>query len=156
MNTRATCQWCQDEITHADDVAATNTEIVHKRCAANQKGMAHVVAVYGTLKRGFGNHRVIAPGQFLGTDTTPGFVMHSLGGFPGVVRGDGTIHIEVYAVDDQTMGSLDCLEGYRASDPLRGFYDRVQIDTRFGRAWLYVYNGSLVGRPRVRGGNYGH
>jgi gamma-glutamylaminecyclotransferase len=90
------------------------------------------VAVYGTLRRGFGNHRLLAHSKFLGqTKTEPVFTMY--GHLVPWLSNNGTtsIVVEVYEVDQTTMESLDWLEGYPH------FYDRKLIDTEFGEAWIY-------------------
>jgi gamma-glutamylcyclotransferase (GGCT)/AIG2-like uncharacterized protein YtfP len=88
------------------------------------------VFVYGSLKRGFGNHSTMlaAGGKLVGTDAIPAghFKMVSLGSFPGLlVDQDGPRIIgEVY--DVVQMLPLDRLEGYP------NFYDRTEITTEAG------------------------
>lgn len=98
-----------------------------------------LVFVYGTLKRGRGNHRLLARSPRLGREVIAGpyFFAH-LGGFPGVVKlpqGQGTTRLiggEVYEVDAETLGHLDGLEGHP------NFYCRELVRTRFGDAWVYL------------------
>ena len=72
------------------------------------------IMVYGSLKRGFGNHRLLETSKFMGNATTePSFVMISLGGFPGIVRGGETpISGEIFEVSDEVLARLDRLEGH--------------------------------------------
>lgn len=108
----------------------------------------HLVAVYGSLLTGLGNHRVMtrAEGELLGEDTTyADFTMISLGGFPGLFKepqGEGTkIKIEVYKVPEKgLLGPLDSLEGYSPNFPKSSMYIRELIKTTFGDAWIYIYN----------------
>ena len=66
--------------------------------------------------------------------------MFDLGAYPAVTQnGNDVIHGEVYAVSEDTFNELDALEGYP------DFYDRIQITTSFGRAWMYVVNRRTVG-----------
>ena len=94
------------------------------------------VAVYGSLRQGMGNHRLLEGSKFLGQDVIEGFVMYSLGAFPCVKSvwpdPDNSIVVEVYEVDDDTFARLDRLEGYPS------FYDRRKTDTKFGDAWIYT------------------
>lgn len=92
------------------------------------------VFVYGTLKQGFGNHRLLRNSKFLGkAETQPIFTMISLGAFPAVlVDGDVAIKGEVYEVDENTMQQLDWLEGHP------NFYRRIQVSTTLGPAWMYT------------------
>jgi gamma-glutamylaminecyclotransferase len=74
----------------------------------------HFCFVYGSLMRGMGNHRVIARARFVRTaHTAASFTLRDLGAFPGMVGGGTTrIHGELYEVDDETLASLDRLEGH--------------------------------------------
>ena len=92
------------------------------------------VFVYGSLKVGFHKNVLLKTSEFLGTHITePKFTMYDLGAYPGVtIDGVTSILGEIFRVDDETMRSLDYLEGYP------NFYDRVEIETLFGTTWMYV------------------
>lgn len=94
------------------------------------------VAVYGTLKRDEVNHHFLDSSMYSGRFIIGGWDMFSIpgGGFPYIVKGDGNIVVEVYTVDDNTMRNLDGLEGYPR------FYDREEIHTPAGPAWIYFWN----------------
>lgn len=111
----------------------------------------NLVFVYGTLKKGFGNNRLLKDSEFVGTfRTPPDFHMVSLGGFPGVIdKGSTPISGEVYKVTKPVMDRLDSLEGYPS------FYTRKQIPTEFGAAWVYMLDESYLTRPRVSSGIWG-
>lgn len=98
------------------------------------------VAVYGTLRQGFGNHRLLEHSKFLGkTKTDAIFSMHGHI-VPWISNGGDTqITVEVYEIDEQTLQSLDWLEGYP------NYYDRQIINTEFGEAWIYFIDNRLVG-----------
>jgi len=75
----------------------------------------HRVFVYGSLKKGFGNHDLISNQNLEGADSVKGaFKMISLGGFPGVLGGErfdkSRISVESYLVDDNSLQDLDRLE----------------------------------------------
>lgn len=94
------------------------------------------VAVYGSLRKGMGNHGLlVAVGAVLvSTERAPGFNMVSLGGYPAVYESVGDITIEVYDVahnEEESMRRLDRLEGFPT------FYNRKLIDTSQGPAWIY-------------------
>lgn len=91
------------------------------------------VAVYGTLRQGNGNHRLISrseSAEFIGTGklTTPA-TMFTNGGFPYLSFLD-TLNptvcptVEVYAVDAECLRDLDRLEGYP------GWYDRSEVQVK--------------------------
>lgn len=93
-----------------------------------------LVAVYGTLKEGFGNHRLLKNTEKLGEfKTNPIFTMLHLGGFPAIIEDGSTeIFCEIYNVtENDVLKSLDRLEGYP------NFYNRKTIDTPWGKAWIY-------------------
>lgn len=96
----------------------------------------HKVFVYGSLKRGYGNHHFLEKSMYQGNIVThPEYTMYSLGAFPAVVEGgDTSIHGEVYEVTDSTMEALDFLEGYPS------FYNRKKISTMYGDAWMYYHD----------------
>ncbi len=96
--------------------------------------MRHTVAVYGSLKRGFHNNPILSTSTFKGVDVIEGWNMVSLGAFPGIFKGEGVVHIEVYEVEEEEMERLDRLEGYPT------FYNRTQVDTEHGKAWIYYLN----------------
>ena len=101
------------------------------------------VFVYGSLKKGFGNNRILAHSKFLGKGITldDSFSMISLGGFPGVIYGTKRVEGELYQVDNEVFESLDRLEGNGH------FYQRelipiILLDNPNGgkniKAWMYV------------------
>jgi len=91
----------------------------------------HRVAVYGTLREGEGNFRLLRDAVKDGTHRIGGFVMYSNGGFPYAVEGEGQITVETYSVDDRTLRNLDMLEGYPHH------YDRREVDVNGKPAWIY-------------------
>jgi len=93
------------------------------------------VFVYGSLKKGFTNNRLLENDKFICETRTAGskFEMVSLTGFPGVKYGLGSIHGELYEVSENTMLILDRLESNGH------FYNREIIDLDNGdQAWMYV------------------
>lgn len=73
-----------------------------------------LVFVYGTLKRGNFNNRILAGAAFIGkAKTAPIYRMLSNGAFPYLIHAGNGIpcHGEIYEVDDETLARLDQLEG---------------------------------------------
>lgn len=114
-----------------------------------------LIAVYGTLLAGFGNHRLIKNAEYLGTfNTEPIYNLHDLGNFPGLKHdGKTSVKMEVYAVNEQEAYFVDCLEGYTPGGN-NTFYDKETISTPFGDAGVYIYVKSLEGVPLVESGDY--
>jgi gamma-glutamylcyclotransferase (GGCT)/AIG2-like uncharacterized protein YtfP len=94
-----------------------------------------LVAVYGTLRAGFNNHRLLTMAQKMGDFISPAkFTMYNNGFYPYLTEGGNTaIKCEVYKVSDQTLQSLDALEGVAS-----GHYRRGSLDTPWGEAIIYV------------------
>lgn len=83
------------------------------------------VFVYGTLKEGFGNHRLLQGCRLVSrfAELHGPFRMVSLQAFPGIIRDKkthGIIYGEVYEVDEEVLHSLDILEGHP------NFYTRTE------------------------------
>lgn len=71
------------------------------------------VFVYGTLKKGFGNHGFLKNSKYLGTDMVDDHTLVRGIGFPYMVEmKGGDVAGEVYEVNKATMEKLDMLEGY--------------------------------------------
>lgn len=101
--------------------------------------MSHLVFVYGSLRQGMGNHRLLADSELLGTDLIDGWSMVSLGAYPAIYRDEKNevgIVGEVYRCNELTFRRLDQLEGYP------NFYDRCQVETAYGDAWVYYFKDS--------------
>ena len=99
-----------------------------------------LVAVYGSLRKGLGNHRLLEDAEYLGEFVSePVFNLYSLGGFPGLKEGGNTpVVMEVYEVTPIEANRIDQLEGYTPGREAT-FYDKIPIDTPFGEASVYTY-----------------
>lgn len=100
----------------------------------------NLVAVYGTLRKGFGNHGLLSAARLLDSGTTIdqyGMVCEGIPYVGSEVREDGNrIVVEVYAVDDETLARLDGLENHPE------WYTRKQVPITLDNgvtvdAWLY-------------------
>ena len=113
------------------------------------------LAVYGTLKKGFGNHHFLRNAVFEGTYELQGYDMYSLGCFPGIKKGEGTITIEVYHIDEDMLENIDMLEGYDREEGARSFYLRREINIQGMPTFIYIFNHSLGANPMlVESGNW--
>lgn len=100
------------------------------------------VFVYGTLRQGQSNHRLIDGSKYLGTCGITGpHVLHDMGFCPALVPVDNevnTVFGEVYEVTLETLYRLDTLEGHPE------WYYRELIDTELGRAYVYYMPEALI------------
>ncbi len=112
------------------------------------------VFVYGTLKRGGTNHLFLAGQQFVGeVRTEPGYVLYSLGEYPGMVRAPGDrdgVTGELWNVTDACLAELDRLEGVD-----EGLYQRIDVlfapNPFAPSAHAYLYSRGLDGLQPIGG-----
>jgi gamma-glutamylcyclotransferase (GGCT)/AIG2-like uncharacterized protein YtfP len=119
-----------------------------------------IVAVYGSLRKGLGNHGLLQGSEFIGTGKVSGYGMYSLGGFPAMsnVGAKSDAVVEVYSVDEVTMARLDRLEGYPS------FYNRslvaVLLDegeggvATYASAWMYHIDEAFDNKDFVASGDW--
>ncbi len=114
--------------------------------------LKHEVFVYGTLRRGEGNHELLARAEFLGfSRTEAAYTLYDLGAYPGVVVGGAdVVHGELYRVDGATLAALDRLEEHP------DYYRRETIVLNDGaQAWIYLLPASeAAGAPRIVSGDW--
>ena len=104
------------------------------------------VFVYGTLKRGFSNNRLLSGSKLLGKARTEGKFALYESGIPFVIEHEKVSQIagEIYEVDKKTLSSLDRLEGHPA------WYCRKMVDVSVDakerhekektmQAWIYFF-----------------
>lgn len=109
------------------------------------------VFVYGTLRKGRGNHHILQGSTFKGQAKVKGDLYRE-GFLPVAKQGEGVITGEVYEVDDRTLKLLDRLEGHP------GWYRRELVPLLSGvagEAWIYFYPPRLAARAvKVESGDY--
>ena len=99
----------------------------------------HRVFVYGTLKRGYGNHELLSRhnAEFIGNAALPNHNMKSLGAFPAIYRtaaGYPPISGELFWVSAECLKALDILEGVEG-----GLYSREkEFILGVGDVFVYV------------------
>lgn len=106
------------------------------------------IIVYGSLRRKQGNSHWMTNAQWLGDMQIEGYELYSLGHYPGVIPGEGTVYCEVYRIDATTLGELDALR------TKAGEYKRQLMQTPYGSAWLYVYQRPVKGRECIASGDW--
>ena len=97
------------------------------------------VFVYGSLKSGQCNNSALVGTKLLGRATITGpYKFVDLSWYPGVVQlaaesDSREIGGEVWAVDPDTLATLDMIEGHPE------YYRRIKVQTSIGHeAWCYV------------------
>lgn len=111
-----------------------------------QEDNSVLYAVYGTLRNGYGNNRLLqAEGvEFLGEiKTEPKFTMYSLGGFPGVAeKGNTQLTVEIFKVtNEEVIRRVNNLEGYTGTrNNPSNWYDTCELQTEWGVANMFTMN----------------
>ena len=116
----------------------------------------YLVAVYGSLRKKQSNYEYhLSNSTYKGTFTTePEYTMHSLSYYPGLkLNGNTSIVMEVYEVDEETLKTLNRLEGYYPGEKST-FYDRIEINTPWGKAFTYIYVNELPKESIVESGDW--
>ena len=115
----------------------------------------HLVAVYGSLKRGHFNHDLLEDAEYLGEDFLFDYTLYDLGAFPAIKKGesDGVI-VEIYRVTTQQLHRLDQLEGFNAEEPHKSFYLRVEVESSYGDVWVYEFNREVEPHKVIVSGNW--
>jgi gamma-glutamylaminecyclotransferase len=120
--------------------------------------MTYRVFVYGSLLSGLHNHHCLRGAKFVAdAETAPGlYQLLSLGAFPGLIHkpaaGAPAVCGEVYDVDQDTLDTLDRLEGNGH------FYNRdvLRVHTLDGKplqAWAYLLSaGAAREHPSIPSG----
>ena len=105
--------------------------------------------VYGTLKKGMRAHHLMDGAKFVQKLSIPGSLYN--GGFPCLkLEGSTMVHGELYEVtDSKVIERLDRYEGhpdlFKRTEFHKTLDDTIQV---------YVYQGSVEGRPLVAGGKW--
>lgn len=89
------------------------------------------VFVYGTLKQGYGNHRLLkGKSLYMGEAELLDYGVFPLPyGFPGILPKEGEIvKGELYSIDEQVLNGLDCLEGFYEPNHPHNMYERVEVE----------------------------
>lgn len=94
----------------------------------------HLVAVYGTLKYGYHNHRnYMRRASYKGDAVIRDVAIVNTMGFPYATRIEGAeATVELYEVTDSELRMVDGLEGHPT------WYTRELVPTSHGMAWIYL------------------
>jgi gamma-glutamylcyclotransferase (GGCT)/AIG2-like uncharacterized protein YtfP len=123
------------------------------------------VFFYGTLMTPFnrpGRTRVDSEMVYKGRGSIRA-ALYDLGIYPAAIPTDDGSRVrgEVYELKTpaSVLATLDEIEGYRASEPERSLYTRVETPVTFEdgqvrTAWAYFYNAPLGRAHRISSGDY--
>lgn len=111
--------------------------------------MKHKVFVYGTLKKGYCNHYILL-GKTPQSATAYNIQLHTGVEYPFAIRGQGTVHGEVYEVDDEILRALDQLEQDH-DDYYRELTPVLLENRQETQAWIYLSDKAVL-YPRIEDG----
>jgi gamma-glutamylaminecyclotransferase len=104
--------------------------------------------LYGTLKRGGRNHRLMAGQCYVGPAVTATrYRLFDLGPFPGLIEqaGGRSVRGELWDVTPKCLAALDEFEGVEV-----GLFRRAEIELADGtRVQGYLFTERVDGRPDV-------
>lgn len=136
------------ELTDSRFVRVTNgeVEIFNESKFINHHGVLYsknnvltgkLIAVYGTLRKGYGNHSYLSSATFVGSGKTFDKYRMTGAGIPFLlqgknVKGSNNVRVEVYSVNEWSLKSIDRLEGHPT------WYKREKIGIRLD-------NGLIIG-----------
>jgi len=97
----------------------------------------NLVAVYGTLKKGYSNNSMLSGSRYVGKGTTLDKYPLEVSGLPYLhdVKGSGyNVDVHIYKVSDNVLKNLDSLEGH----PYH--YKRKEIIAHIQLLFCYTIN----------------
>lgn len=116
--------------------------------------------VYGALMQGCEFHHYLQDATFAGKAWTEGTLV-SLGRYSGLVRGNGTVHGELYILNDPPadLDALDDLEEFNPASPDTSVYLREartvhKDDGTTAVAWAYMYNRDVADAAVIPTGDW--
>ena len=121
------------------------------------KKRTHLVAVYGSLLKGLGNHSYyLDEAEYKGEfDSEPIYNLYDIGQFPGLTKpGYTSVRMEVYEVTDKELKQIDILEGFTLNNTHNNHYNRTTIKTPYGDAYTYLYNHHVSDKTQVSSGDW--
>jgi len=121
------------------------------------KATTTLVAVYGSLLEGLGNHRVLGGSPLVCRTRVAGLRLVSLDACPAALPGGDGIEVEVYEVNPGILRRLDQLEGYCPDRPEASMYRREVVQTANGlevETYVWANPARLRNAPAVPGGDW--
>lgn len=99
----------------------------------------HKIAVYGSLRNNeynFLRMKALGKIEYIETTTLSGWDLYSLGPYPAINPGEGTIVVDIIGVDDTVLDFIRMME--RGAN-----YREETVDINGEDCFIYVYNNNL-------------
>jgi gamma-glutamylcyclotransferase (GGCT)/AIG2-like uncharacterized protein YtfP len=141
-----------------------NDVFILSRRPSDESPERFLVFVYGSLMKGYRNHRLLEAGnaRYLGrAATSPRYTLVDLMVFPGLLEvGRTRVRGEVYEVDVPTLANLDRLEGHprfyrRQHVSLAQSSRQLRREHHRAKVWAYFLSVEEYGqRPEIPSGDW--
>lgn len=95
------------------------------------------VYVYGSLRKGHYNFKNFSGISYISTTKVKGWDLFSLGSYPGVKPGEGTLVVDLVEMDNKTYKQVLNME-------LNAGYSEIDIDINGVTAKFFPYNYNLT------------
>lgn len=117
------------------------------------------IAVYGTLRKGFGNHRVLGDSKLIDSGLTKEKYKLTASGIPFVTQNEkiSNVRVEVYEVSDAQLPIVDGLEGYNPKNHEGSWYKRTPISVTLDNGddvEASIYFGDEDASTLIKSGDY--
>lgn len=117
------------------------------------------IAVYGTLRKGFGNHRVLGDSKLISSGWTKDKYKLTASGIPFVTKNEeiSKVKVEVYDVSPEQLPVVDSLEGYDPNNHDGSWYKRTLIPVTLDNGdeiQASIYLGDGDGKTLIETGDY--
>ena len=99
-----------------------------------------LIFVYGTLLSELPLSHILDNAEFLGKAVAGGVQLYNLDYYPGIKYGDGAVIGELYFVDDETLQTLDTVEGFDTNNINNSLYYRSKIRIILPAITIPVYS----------------
>lgn len=117
------------------------------------------IAVYGTLRKGFGNHRILGSSELVDSGWTNEKYKLTANGIPFVNPNEAIskVRVEVYSVTPEQLPTVDSLEGYDPNNHDGSWYKRTPISVNLDsgeNVEASIYFGDRDGKTLIESGDY--
>lgn len=117
------------------------------------------IAVYGTLRKDFGNHHYLGDSKLISAGWTEDKYKLTANGIPFVNPNEkvSKVRVEVYSVTPDQLPVVDRLEGYNPNDHEGSWYKRTPININLDSGETVeasIYFGDSEGRTLIESGDY--
>lgn len=107
----------------------------------------HNIITYGSLRKGEYNFNSFPSAKHIKTTTIKGWDLYSLGPYPGVKPGEGTLTVDVIQVNNKDYEYIRNME-------LGAGYDEIDIKVEDVEGKFYPFNGIVNQENLVENGDW--